>query len=385
MPTPTQINIGGILGRTPRWEELTNSDSGEETPYAPRSERRWIVTGTLDVDLLLLSAPNNIPRINERGRFRHVYRGYRYDPIEPTIGNGWIVVASYAWEVEYFELNFDTSGGTSKVMVALDDGDYYNCVTAGNPAVLTPTGQDTVDFNRLVGVNGDNVDGVEVPDGRFDFTVLIRNRFESLPSTFINTVKALTGKVNDRAITISWKNQVLTFGTEELLFLGCPGKLTSEEGFEFTLKFSEQKSKSAGSKTTAQFTQPAVGSLVTVSVSASPASDLYTVGQQVYIGGGGWYRVSAVGATTLAVENLGFSGNAAAAATIDSGASVGADANPIVIGNSTPVGKRGWRYLWVNAERAVSNGTAILQPRVAVVNKVIPTADFSPLGIFGTP
>lgn len=387
MPTPTQIVIGGS---SVTWSELTDSDSGEVNFNAPSSQRKWLVTGTLDVDDLINSAPNNIPSINIRGNVTHFFRGYRYEPTQPGNGNSWIVTATFGFEVEYFELSFDTSGETMKVMVALDDGDYYNCETAGNPGALTPSLQGTADFNRLIGVNGDKVDGVDIPTSKFDFTVLVRNKFATLPSTYINTLADLTGCTNKTALAINWKGQVFTFGVEELLFLGVCGKMTSEDGFEVTLKFSKQKSTGSGALTSANYTQPAVGQTVTIETSATTASTFFTVGDTIYVAGAGRYTVIAVDTPTandILALNLGYTGDgttvASPGATISSGAAMSSDSSPpLVIGNSSPIAKRGHRYVWVNTDYRESNGRRILTPLVAVVNKVIPTADLNAIGIF---
>lgn len=70
--------------------------------------------------------------------------------------------------------------------------------------------------------------------------------------------------------------------------------------------------------TTADFTQPSAGSNVTVSVSAlGQATGLWArTGQVVFIEGGGYYEVVSATATTVTLENLGYTGNASPAATV---------------------------------------------------------------------
>jgi hypothetical protein len=65
---------------------------------------------------------------------------------------------------------------------------------------------------------------------------------------------------------------------------------------------------------TANFTQPAVGLTVTISVIDS---SIFSAGEQVYIIGGGYYKVSQVNtATSVTLQNLGLPGNALPAATV---------------------------------------------------------------------
>lgn len=85
--------------------------------------------------------------------------------------------------------------------------------------------------------------------------------------------------------------------------------------------------------TSANFTQPAVGSTVTVSLSGGIAD----AGQVIYIAGGGYYFVNSILSTSMTVTNLGYTGNAAPAATVFSGAalySTGGYQNAIVTYNT---------------------------------------------------
>lgn len=92
---------------------------------------------------------------------------------------------------------------------------------------------------------------------------------------------------------------------------------------------------------TAGFTQPSVGSNVTIAVSASGQyTAVWAVaGQTIYIAGGGYYEVISVGATNaMTVKNLGYSGNASPTSTVTSGGKV-SPAGPI--GASGSAGSNG--------------------------------------------
>lgn len=92
---------------------------------------------------------------------------------------------------------------------------------------------------------------------------------------------------------------------------------------------------------TAGFTQPSVGSNVTIAVSASGQyTAIWAVaGQTIYIAGGGYYEVISVGATNaMTVKNLGYSGNASPTSTVTSGGKV-SPAGPI--GASGSAGSNG--------------------------------------------
>lgn len=370
------------------WDELVSSDSGEVNYNAPTSKRRWLVTGTSDPDDVINSAPDNIPATNVRGGVIHMFRGYKWAPTEPTDGNSWLVEADYAWQVDYFELSFDTGGGTAKREQALDLGSYYSCRGA---AIGPVTPGSTVNGVTIPNFKGIIPDGADVPDSKFEFTVLIRSKFSNLPQDYFDTLIDLTSPphANDRPLRIVWNGLVLSFDTEELLFLDTPGKITSEDGFELTLKFAASRSVgnnkgaaglSPGTQTSANFTVPAFQATVVVTVlSVAP----FTANEIVYVDGAGRYQVIAIGVGTITLENLGDPTNAAPGTVIASGAAVTFDKDFLTVGSSGPIEKRGWRFLKVIAKEVVGpGGQRVTQPQLVIVNKVIYTADLSPLGIF---
>jgi hypothetical protein len=355
---------------------------------APTSQRKWIVGGTFDKNDVANSAPQNIPLVNNVAGVNQLWVSTSIAPTEPTLGNTWLVIAEYKFAVDTFELSFDTSGGTTKREQAFDQGDYYCCLpTGGGPvtagAVIAGGGTATVpNFKGIV------VDGCDVPDGKFDFTVLIRSQYSTLPAWFINTLKNLTGKMNDQPLSITYKingttgSQTLTFAAYELLYNGCPGKITSGDGYEFTLKFSASPGKLGGTTTTADFTVPAVNGDTTVTI-GEPS--LFTVGKTIYIVGAGVYLITGITGSTMAIENTGAAGNAAVSTVISSGASMNidpTDQDPLIIGNSGPITKPGWYYLKVITKEVIVGTSRVQQPQFVIVNKVIPSANLSPLGIF---
>jgi len=71
------------------------------------------------------------------------------------------------------------------------------------------------------------------------------------------------------------------------------------------------------------FTQPSVGSTVSINVGAGAGTAWMALGQVIFIQGGGYYTVSSItDATDAVVTNLGYVGNAAVSSTVTSGASI---------------------------------------------------------------
>ncbi|HZZ77178.1 MAG TPA: hypothetical protein VFE62_01585 [Gemmataceae bacterium] len=377
------------------WQELTVSGKGTVNFNLPTFTKAFATYGwTSESDAVgraeTYFASN--PTINVNGVVLFLY-DYQ---VEPTDGLLWIVTATYKFQVDYFELSFDTSGGTRKIYHALDEGSYYSCTGLGSPTDRTPAGQGFVSFNRLIGVSGDQVEGCETPlPDKFDFTVLVRSKFSTMPSGWIDKVRRLTGHTNDAPLTISWKDQDFDFDTEELLFLGMPGKMTSDDDLELTWKFSAQRGRKGGMLLTADFVQQDDGDSVNIEVQSTSG---ITISQQLYIEAAGLYLVTAiVDDTHLTVEKLtDFFGtflDPGATVTLGNFVSFDVDGSePIIIGGSGPIAKPGWRYLWTHSRPQMVGGTIfdgriaggrnIPQPVIAVVNKVIPTADLSILGIF---
>jgi hypothetical protein len=101
--------------------------------------------------------------------------------------------------------------------------------------------------------------------------------------------------------------------------------------------------------TTAAFTVPAIGSTVSISVSAlGQSTGLWAqVGQIIFIEGAGYYEVVSATATVIVAENLGYTGNAAPTTVIALGAGVSPGGIAGVNGTSVtgPAGQSGTTQL----------------------------------------
>jgi hypothetical protein len=377
------------------WQELDDSGSGTINFSAPSFEKKWATYGWGNESDAVAYAKTRIPTSITVSGIQLFFNEYK---IEPASEDGllWIVTATYKFQIAFTEMSFDTSGNTGKIQQALDVGDYYNCDGTGDPEDLTPEGQGVPSFNGLIGVNGDSVEGCEVtlPD-RFDFTILTRLALASMPSTYIDALSRITGMANNAPLSLTYNGQTFTFDTEELLFLGVPGKQNSTADMEFTLKFSTSRGKAGGIVITVNFSQPLPGGTADVTVAST---SLFTAGQNIYllsngsISGGVYNIASIISDTQMAITNIS---GGTATGVLPAGSYISADQNDnqvLVIGQSGPIAKRGWRYLWTNSKPMPVGGALVggrlvgvqrvMQPNVAVVNKVIYTADFSIIGIF---
>lgn len=132
--------------------------------------------------------------------------------------------------------------------------------------------------------------------------------------------------------------------------------------------------------TTANFVQPNVGANVTVNVSAlGQSSGLWgQTGQVIFIEGGGYYEVVSATTTTMVVENLGYTGNAAPAATVSfpAGVSPAGLQGPSVTGPAGANGANGTTQL-VTLYSATAVTATTFTPLHTVQN--LPSSGGSPL------
>jgi hypothetical protein len=142
------------------------------------------------------------------------FRGvpFREYDLAPLGGDCWEATCYYstkekreAPDTGEIRFSFDTTGGTVKVTQSLATTSY-----AAN-------GDTAPDFKGAIGVgkNGD-VNGIDVPAPALSFSYTYRMPLASLTLAYVQTLKSMTGKVNNAP----WRN----FAAGELLFLGARGE-----------------------------------------------------------------------------------------------------------------------------------------------------------------
>lgn len=128
--------------------------------------------------------------------------------------------------------------------------------------------------------------------------------------------------------------------------------------------------------TTANFTQPAVGANVVVSVDSSAWA---VPGQEVFVEGGGYYLVVAKPtAASVTLQNLGYDANAAPAAVIASGSHVGPAGEK---GETGAVGSAGTTILTTKGDLLTHDGAAIARQGVGTDGKVLAADSAQALGV----
>ena len=222
----------------PTWDEFVESGAGSVSFSVTAFSKRYSVCGAANESVVMALveaklAGGGYDTLTVNG-VRLFINAYKIDHAQPTDGTQWVVTLEYRYKVAAFELSGDTTGGTRKMLQALDQGEYYRLQNATDPMP---------DFQRLVGVDGQKVNGVDVPDYKREFTVLVRDEWSLLPADYLQTIEELTGKCNDAFLTIEYKGQNFDYEAEELLFLGMIDKQTSNDGLELVLKFAVQRTQ----------------------------------------------------------------------------------------------------------------------------------------------
>jgi hypothetical protein len=148
-------------------------------------------------------------------------------------GGCWDVTAHYRGQRNEWKLAGDTSGGTRKRFYSLETVNTYDCVQtlAGPP-----------DMKGAIGVTDNGIDGVDVPDEKFDFTITQNLSLTSLSSDYLQLLRTMTGTVNDYFYTVDYEDQRLEFEEEELRLMGINFEQSSSGDLSISYKFSAQDS-----------------------------------------------------------------------------------------------------------------------------------------------
>jgi hypothetical protein len=275
---------------------------GDVSYNDPKAVVHYAVSGAVDDNALVAAIAAQVPTVWTVNGVDRFIDNYRYKEVG---GGCWNVDVSYRKQPNSYDLNFDTSASSGKILQSLKTIYGYDCVN-GNQGVDATSiiAQGKIkDFKRAIGDNGDSVDGCDVPLPAFNFSINVRLKMSGLSSLYISTVADMSGTTNVAPYTISWKGQSMTFLTENLRFLGWTGKETSDDDLDISYKFSYSKG-------------------------ISPADN-------------------------------------------------------ITIGNSDPISKQGWHYVWVRYKKVPDAGTGglVQVPESAYVERVSNTSDFTLLAL----
>jgi hypothetical protein len=101
-----------------------------------------------------------------------------------------------------------------------------------------PAGQTAPDFKGAIGVNGTDVDGVDVPAPTWDFQLSVIRTADDVDAGYLATFRAAQGKVNSVAYNIYAPGVSWTFAAGELLLRRVTAQQRGKDSWEITGHFS---------------------------------------------------------------------------------------------------------------------------------------------------
>lgn len=153
-------------------------------------------------------------------------------------GGVWEASVRYESANNTIELNVTFGTTTAKIFQAISHIKSYDLQNGGIDTDAIPN------HDGVIGVNGQDVEGVDVEVGQIEFSIIKKYQLGSISPSLISTLFDFMGfrpPVNDATFIILWKGQTLSF-PEGSLRLRTPGlKWTSHDEAEISYQFSYQK------------------------------------------------------------------------------------------------------------------------------------------------
>lgn len=197
-------------------EEHGVSRSVEVSPIEIQEERRFTIRGTSDqVEArlaLLNAAPASVPLIGDSG-FRIIRQGHRVREIEYQIWEGIVYYSTLGQDAFEFELGI----GFSEHLTINDRGPRFAYPAPGRQAPNT---------RGLIGIDGDQVRGVDIPPSSIASRFIRRKVFHvsQMTDTYVKTLSGMVHTVNNAPF---WG-----FNSGEVLFLGVHGGRVKSDEWE---------------------------------------------------------------------------------------------------------------------------------------------------------
>jgi hypothetical protein len=146
------------------------------------------------------------------------------------------------WEVhvEYGNPDFQQEGQTDDATLQFDTtgGTQHITQSRATVAKLAPPGKVAPDFKGAIGVNNDQIEGVDITIPQFNLKITKKLPLAAVSDAYIDVLYKTTGSVNGS----DWR----VFKQREALFLGASGSIRMADlKWEITYNFAIQKSITA--------------------------------------------------------------------------------------------------------------------------------------------
>ncbi len=193
----------------------------------PSTTREYTCSGSTDRLEVLIALGNGTPKYDDctdtDGQIQTLYRS----GIDLTERGGgvWEAVSRYDGAKEIIELTFNVGVQSAKIFQAIDTIRKYDCVNGGSANDDSAIGDVPV-LRNVIGVNGSNVEGVEIEVGKVEFSLSKKVDIGEIPVVYLNTLATFTDRsaVNDAQYIINWLGQQLIFPEGTLRFRGASVK-----------------------------------------------------------------------------------------------------------------------------------------------------------------
>lgn len=166
-------------------------------------------------------------------------------------GGVWEGIVNYEGNPNTFEIDFNIGTQGVKQFLAKEQITTYDCIAG---LTLQPGDDYSIsnvpDFDKLINVTNQGVDGAEFEFAKVEITVTKKYRMSILPSTYLTTLMNMTPSVNIKAWNITWRSQVFVFDTGTLLLRGTPIKITSDDDLTITYNFAYSPNQTAADAVT---------------------------------------------------------------------------------------------------------------------------------------
>lgn len=212
-------------------------------PEVTREYTLFHTTSRLEASLALLNAvpPEEDAIDNE---FNPIVLPLDDFSLDESGGGVWQARVRWAASTDTMELSFKFGAKSEKIFQGLEHIRTYSCVDGS-----TDDDEETYTgpyFNGAIGVNGDEVEGVDIEVSAIDFTISQKYKISSLESDYIQTIIGMFGErgrtpTNDAEWSFEWKNLTLTFPEQSVRFRGFDFKWTAFDELDVSYMFSYQR------------------------------------------------------------------------------------------------------------------------------------------------
>ncbi len=151
----------------------------------------------------------------------------------------WDITLKYGLWTQTETLTGQIGGGTLHRTFSLETVHWYDVANGAD-------NDDTPLFGQLIGVDGLDVKGVDIPDNNFAFTIRKKFLASSLAADYIDDIRDLVNTTNNDDASYVWRGQTMSFAEGELVFRGAEfadgaADLNGSPYIEFNFKFEFSK------------------------------------------------------------------------------------------------------------------------------------------------